>query len=280
MTNVELYYFSGTGNSLYVAKELQKRIPETTLIPIVSLLNKDTILTDVEVVGFVFPTYGLTIPMPVKHFLKKLDVESSMYLFAVTTRAGSKCLGISKIEKILKEKGKALDAYFVLTMPDNNPKFETYRVQSKDEFAKTEAQTQERLDFMQKIIVNRERYRGKNSHAVPVNYVVERLALLGMMYAEYDGVNDYFYSDSKCRGCGTCEKVCLSSKIKMENGKPTWQTNTKCFTCYACLNYCPSRAVQIKTKWYMKSYTEKNGRYPHPYATADDIRQQKGGNIA
>jgi flavodoxin len=25
---IEVYYFSGTGNSLHVAKELQKRIPE------------------------------------------------------------------------------------------------------------------------------------------------------------------------------------------------------------------------------------------------------------
>jgi len=38
--NTEIYYFSGTGNSLHVAKELQKRIPETNLIPIVSLLKK------------------------------------------------------------------------------------------------------------------------------------------------------------------------------------------------------------------------------------------------
>jgi len=41
--STEIYYFSGTGNSLHVAKELQKRLPETNLIPIVSLLNKDVI---------------------------------------------------------------------------------------------------------------------------------------------------------------------------------------------------------------------------------------------
>ncbi len=28
MTEVEIYYFSGTGNSLYVAKELQKKCQE------------------------------------------------------------------------------------------------------------------------------------------------------------------------------------------------------------------------------------------------------------
>ena len=36
MSKVEIYYFSGTGNSLHLARELQKRIPETKLIPITS----------------------------------------------------------------------------------------------------------------------------------------------------------------------------------------------------------------------------------------------------
>ncbi len=280
MSNVELYYFSGTGNSFHVAKQLQRRIPGTTLIPIVSLLKNEAIVTNTETVGFVFPTYGMTVPIPVKHFIKKLNVESARYVFAVATRVATKCLGISKIEKILKRKGKALDSTFVLTMPDNNPKLETYKALTGDEFAKAEAETQQRLDFMQKIIVNKERYRDENAHTVPVGYLLERVVLLGMMYAEYDGAKDYFYCDSKCVGCGVCEKVCLSGKIKVANGKPTWQTSVKCFTCYACLNYCPAQAVQIKTKWYMKSYTQKNGRYSHPYATANDISTQKQGNHA
>lgn len=31
MNNVKIYYFSGTCNSLYAAKELQKRIPEVNI---------------------------------------------------------------------------------------------------------------------------------------------------------------------------------------------------------------------------------------------------------
>jgi len=41
----EIYYLSGTGNSLHVAKELQKRIADTELIPISSLKNNDGIKT-------------------------------------------------------------------------------------------------------------------------------------------------------------------------------------------------------------------------------------------
>jgi len=84
-----------------------------------------------------------------------------------------------------------------------------------------------------------------------------------------------FYSNSKCAGCGTCEKVCLSGKVKMVNEKPVWQEDVQCFYCDACLNYCPEQAVQIGSNRFLKSYTEENGRYFHPYATADDIAGQK-----
>jgi flavodoxin len=44
----EIYYFSGTGNSLHIVKELQKRIPETKLTPILRLVNKESIKTTTE----------------------------------------------------------------------------------------------------------------------------------------------------------------------------------------------------------------------------------------
>ena len=60
--STEIYYFSGTGNSLHVAKELQKRIPETKLIPIVSLVNRESVTTNGKTVGFVFPHYASSLP--------------------------------------------------------------------------------------------------------------------------------------------------------------------------------------------------------------------------
>lgn len=97
------------------------------------------------------------------------------------------------------------------------------------------------------------------------------LPLLNRVY------NVDFYSDSKCVGCGTCEKVCLSGKIKMVDGNPVWQKDVKSFFCHACLNYCPEQVVQIKSSRFLKSHTRENGRYSHPYATADDIAWQKEG---
>ena len=274
MSKVEIYYFSGTGNSLFVAKELQKRIPEANLIPIVSLLNKDVIETNGDTVGFAFPIHGMTIPIPVKKFIKKLDLKSTKYIFAIATRAGTQHIAFMEIENILKKSCKNLDSCFTLNIASNDPKFKDYRPATNEEIAKLESEVQNRLNSIQKIIINQENSREKDSEFIPAGYGLGRLVRLGMAYAEYDGAKDYFYANSKCTGCGICEKVCPSGKIKMVDNKPVWQENVKSYLCYACLNYCPVQAVQIKTKIYMKSYTE-NERYSHPYATANDIAEQK-----
>lgn len=277
----EIYYFSGTGNSLHVARGLKKQIPESKLIPMVSLLNRDVAKTCEETVGFVFPIHGMTVPIPVKKFIKKLDLRSAGYIFGVATRGGTKHRAFTEIEKILRTKVKNFDSYFTLNMISNDPKLKTWHQVTEEEITELESELQNKLESIGKIIVNKEVNRKADTEGVtfqyitPVNFLLERLVPLAVFFAELEGLKDYFYSDSKCRGCGTCEKVCLSGKIKIVNNKPVWQSNVKCYMCYACLNYCPAQAVQIKSKWYMKSYTEKNERYPHPWATADDIARQK-----
>lgn len=273
--STEIYYFSGTGNSLHVAKELQKRIPETNLIPLVSLLNKDVIETNAETVGFVFPIHFMLYPMPVKSIIQKIDLRSTKYIFAVATRYGTPCnTAFTKIEKILRKKGKSLDSYLILNMASNDPKFKGWRPSTKEEIAQFESEIQDKLNSFQKIIIDKEKYRGKDTNIIyPVNSVLEHLGSF-MIEISPDAGKD-FYADAKCSGCGICEKVCLSQKIKMIDKKPVWQKNTECFACYACLNFCPVQSVQMRSGRFIKYYTDEHGRYSHPEATIDDIVGQK-----
>ena len=274
--STEIYFFSGTGNSLHVAEELQKKISDSKLISIVSLLRNDVIETHGETLGFVFPLHGMTVPIPVKKFIEKINLKSSQYIFAIVTRGGTKCFAFNKIDKILKRKGRCLDSYFYLNMLSNDPKFEVYDIPTNETKAKMESEIQNQLDLIQEIIIKKEKSRKADSEFIaPSGFALERLVLLGMFFAEHIRVKDYFYSDAKCNGCGTCAMVCPSQKIKIIDGKPLWQNKVQCYMCYACLNYCPQQSVQISSKWFMKSYTEKNGRYPHPYANAKDISKQK-----
>lgn len=279
--SVELYYFSGTGNSLHMAKELQKRIPKTKLIPIVSLLDKNLIKTSGKTVGFVFPVHALTIPIAVKKFLKKIVPTSAEYIFAVATRYGTTFRGFEKIDHLLKEKNKRLDSYFILNMGHNEEiRRKGYKVPSDAELSKIESIVKEKLDSIQKIVINQEKIREKDTtFTVPVNFLLEKMVIWGMTVSEYIGGVNYFCSDSKCTGCRTCENVCLSGKIKMGVKNPIWQKNVFCYMCYACVNFCPAQSVQINDIPFIKSYTRENGRYPHPYATVNDIAGQKRRKI-
>lgn len=94
---MQIYYFSGTGNSLHVARELQKIIPAAELIPIAGVLKSAELKTSADQVGLVFPCHGLTFPIPVKRFLKKVDATSANYFFAIATRGGTIFRGFSGI---------------------------------------------------------------------------------------------------------------------------------------------------------------------------------------
>jgi ferredoxin len=275
MNKIEIYYFSGTGNTLHVGKELQKRIPETSLIPMVSLINKGVVGTSGETVGFVFPIHLMTVPLVVKSIIKKLDLKSAKYIFAIATRQGTPCsTAFTKIEKILKKKGKSLDSYLILNMACNDPKFENWHQATNEEIADLEADVQSRLNSFQKIIIDKVKYKEQDSQITfPVNSALEHF---GSNMADMKGYSgEKFYADSKCSSCGVCEKVCLSQKIKLIDGKPVWQKKLKCFSCYACINYCPVQSIQIKPSRLLKVCTDKNGRYFHPEASVSDIAVQK-----
>ena len=282
---INIYYFSGTGNSLYVARELKSRIPDLSLIPIAGLLNERFDKKDhklkftAETIGFIFPCHGLTLPIPVLKFLKSIDLSSAKYIFAIVTRGGSVFHGFSKIEKILNKQRKTLDASFIINMWMNDPKLKFFKEPTIEELRNIEANVQDKLNIIQDIITNQEQYHDDIngdtfSNSKSFNYILERLVTFAVHHIA-PKVKDYFYTDTNCIGCGVCEKACLSKKIKLVNDKPVWQKDIDCYYCYTCLNYCPNQSIQIYSKFYMKSYTKERGRYTHPYARVKDMVNQK-----
>jgi ferredoxin len=259
--NTIFYYFSGTGNSLHVVKKLQEQISGAELIPMAQLVNKKLVKPEAKTVGFIFPIYLTAMPVFIKKIISKMDLSQADYIFAVATRIGTQHSAFYSLEKILRKKSKTLNASFTINMPSNDPKF-GFRELTEDEFHKIEMAADEKINIIVQALKNKENIREKDvSFSSKVPFVKALSVLVDMT----DGLGVNFYADEKCMGCGTCEKVCPSKTIIMQNGKPIWQREIKCFKCNACLNYCPQKAVQIK------GFTENKGRYSHPYASADEI---------
>lgn len=247
------------------------RLPGASLVPIMGALEQREVKTHADVVGLVFPIHAFTIPWLVRDFLEKADFGSASYIFAVATR---ECFSkvFADIDQLLKRQGKTLDAGFSFEMPQNYiPVFEVY---SREEIERVEAAMLEELDVVAGTVTDRNAHRPKDpTWLYPVSHGVMPLVSLWFRKVRFPDMARSFYAEDRCNGCGTCERVCLSGKIQMKDGKPVWDEAVRCTYCFACLHFCPEEAVQIRGR-----RTAKKSRYHHPAVRAADIIAQKGSS--
>lgn len=65
-----------------------------------------------------------------------------------------------------------------------------------------------------------------------------------------------------CTGCGTCERVCPASNIKIVNQKPEFQH--QCEMCFACDEWCPTDSIHHWSR-------AKGVKYHHPEVNLIDM---------
>lgn len=119
--NSEIYYFTGTGNSLAVARDIALKT-DGKLIPIPSVIDKDIIKTETDAIGIVFPTYYEPfggVPLIVRRFANKLYNINSKYIFAICTYGSGSFTALKCLEKIINIQGDKLAAGFTVNMPNN-----------------------------------------------------------------------------------------------------------------------------------------------------------------
>lgn len=278
--STKIYYFSGTGNSLFIAKKLNDSLKDSEIIPIVQALKSPQKQVAAEKIVIVFPVYALTLPFPVRDFLKEYDFKNVKYFSAIATRLGLYFNDFKRIDKLIKP--QKLNSHFIINMGHNDVKVKNYKCPSENEIKALESIALKELDIISKIIENNEESREKDSNylqALPFgdfrDKFIEWIMPKMMTFSKVIGGVNYFYINSNCNGCGICSQVCLSRKIRMDDKHPNWNKKTLCYMCYACINYCPVKAIQIDSIPGVPSYTHENDRYSHPYAGYKEIQNQK-----
>ncbi|AXV37500.1 MAG: hypothetical protein CIT01_04455 [Methanobacterium sp. BRmetb2] len=272
--NAEIYYFSGTGNSLVVARDIARKI-DGELIPIPSVMNKEIIESDADVTGIVFPVHFSVVngvPNIVQKFTKKLKNINSKYIFAVCTCGGWSGSAIENLGKIIQSNGGNLAAGFTVQMPSN------IDVISKEEQQKLFDEWEEKLEFIYEYVNARDEGRFESMALLfkiifaPIffYYKSRTLKLLKKLsnssdlpFDELVSLSDKrFYSDENCEGCGTCSKVCPVDNIRIVEGRPEWQHH--CVVCFACLNWCSNNAIH-------GDWISEEARYHHPDVKVSDM---------
>lgn len=264
----KIFYFSGTGNSLFIARQLAKQMGDCPVVPMVGEVRKGTNTALSGVIGLVFPVHAFSMPKLVADFLASSTFDKNTYIFAVATRMGSSCQVFDDIDKILSGKGVALTARWFINMPNNY--LNLLPLSNVDQIRALNIEAAEAVTSIAANVNERKIYEEADPHYSHFERNI-MFPMLNKLYTvtNYFGLENKFCADDKCINCSVCSRICPSNKIEMQNEKPVWKKDTPCYHCFACIHYCPAAAIQLNRK------TRKVGRYHHANITIDDIAGQK-----
>ncbi len=261
---MNLYYFTGTGNTLFVAKKLKESFPEAKLVNIANL-DENTLIdaSNTDKIGILYPVYIFGTPLILNRFIKRLKVKENSYIFSVCTYGGLLSKSLYVLKEKLEEENLWLNAGFAVNLPGNAVAF--YDTKSDKKIEKMERKALKKIDEIVQSLKDREN-----------NTPDKNLGFVGTVFsdkiypaAEKNWLNSdkVFFTDDKCNLCKTCVKVCPVDNISVVNNTIHW--NHKCEQCYACINWCPQEAIQANKK------TTKRGRYHNKHIAIDEIYPSK-----
>ncbi len=266
---MKIYYFSGTGNSLYIAKQLSEKLG-AELVCISDAVKADQVYLDSDGGGFVFPVYFASnmdgVPLIIKRFVKKLKNIENKYLFAVCTSEHTPGTTMGSFKKLVKKQGGKLSTGFIVNMSDKSLKDDLLNKSKKVSGVSDDMETSKfsaenrisaKLELIIKTVTERKTVkietRSVFMRAVmfPLRLLIKPIFL--MRYISLSGKASFsfnkvlpkcdnsFIAGEQCTGCGTCVKVCPVGNILLSEGKPKW--NHSCENCLACYVWCPKKAI-------------------------------------
>lgn len=245
-----IYYFSGTGNSLHVARHLADALGER-LCPIAPLQLPAEGGRE-GAIGLVFPVYAWGIPSVVEQFVRNYKASllggrlEGGFLYAVMTCGDDMGYADKVLEKAF---GRKFDAIFSVQMPNTYVCLPGFDVDSlevcKAKYAKEETAVKEIVACVTERKTIHRLKRGL--------FPFTKTYIIRPLFNRYLVTDKYFHVDtSRCISCGKCMKSCPVGNIIMDE-IPQWQSH--CAGCLACYHACPHHAINFG------KMTQKKGQY-------------------
>ena len=253
-----IFYFSGTGNSRWVADTLRDALSEP-MVPIVKALKQEKgefaySLDKEEKVIFVFPVHSWGPAVLMLRFIARLRLENydRQPVYFVCT-CGDDC---GRTDRMMKEalaaRGIALTAGYSVQMPNTYILLPGFDVDSDEVKAEKLGKAPERI---------REIVACMTEETKAELYFPGDFAMLKSMaypiFTHFVIGSSKFHATDACISCGLCADVCPTGTIALaKDGKPRWKDT--CVQCLACYHRCPVGAIEYGT------ISVKKGHYHHP----------------
>lgn len=225
-----LFYFTGTGNSLYVAKKLDEKP-----ISIPQVIHQENLTFQDEKIGIVCPIYGHEVPNMVKEFMRKATFETEYFYMVLTY--GNRHGGAAELaDKLTKSLGITASYINTIVMVDNFlPVFDMNEQKVIDKNVNQQIASVRKDIEARKCLVQVATEADRQAHE-------EFLARSSQM--PKDAFVNLYKITEDCIGCGICTKVCPAGCYHIENGKAVLQVEG-CQVCMACAHNCPKMAIKL-----------------------------------
>ena len=246
-----IIYFSGTGNSKFVAEYLADKLKDD-IISLNNVIknNEKLVCTSEKPYIIVAPIYAWRLPALVEQMLTNSDLQGNKKVYCVATMGENSGNADKYTEKIFTEKGMTFTGFTGVAMQNNYLLMEKMPDDSVineqiSEIIPKLSLIAEKVNAGDELIKD-DKTPFPSFMSGVINWGFNNFMLKNQKYS----VNE------RCILCGKCIEVCSTNNIIQESN--TIVFNNKCMACFACLHRCPMEAINIEGK------TEDKGRYTCP----------------
>lgn len=257
-----LYWYSGTGNSKFVAEQIAKTINDSELKFIPDEVRKLHAGEEIKIgkeatLGFCFPVYSWGIPPVVLDFIDSIPAEifRDKYIYCILTCGDEAGLAAEMFCKHLNKRGVKANSLFTVIMPNDYVMLPGFDIDAKSlQHSKVEKAIR-RIEEIACHVRERESiedvFRG--------SWPKLKTRIVYPLFKKWGVQTSRWKVDAdKCISCGKCASVCPAINITLKENKigkilPVW--GKKCYSCTACFHYCPERAIDYG------SFTKRKKQY-------------------
>lgn len=246
-----VFYFTATGNSLYVAKQLSSEI-----ISIPQALKNKEFKFSADTVGFVFPVYSGEPPLIVSEFVKHVKIKAN-YVYMILTYGNDYTVAAKKSKDLAESNG--INVNYIATVKTVDNFLPVFDMAQQTRINK---KCDQQITDILKDINNQKKFIPKTTLKGTMLYNAVK-----KMYSTHPHqINgEAILIKDNCTGCGLCTKVCPRGIIEIRDKRAVKQVKN-CDFCLACVHICPEKAIGF-------TFGEKNPniRYRNENVSIDEL---------